>query len=666
MTKINPEKLLETLSILLTPKGGIKSEDVVDQLIRLMQKYSKKLVSRTIYVQILKATSEQHLLTFLTQDSWRLLWTWFENAIRTKNWAECGNLIQLFGQCPMMEERFRGNWKMNQILNQIMRFSWEDRTTKNMAIEICGQFMSLMPSGGMAVGEGGIQLEGKTMSEHIIYQGKHIGWKTDFHVNPLDLPAEVWLSILLYLPFPDLKNVTLVSRSHLMSQLAQGSELGMVHGAKLWRKKKFDSLQMTEGGNIEKLFSIPRYLFLESLCLDGEHKWPVLVQSDFDALLSHLNSGLSQLSCLNIYIAELKDISSNVLSNIVVKIRKVVINYCQLTKDQVWNVFNQINQEKELKLKDLRLVPRQAKQKRERFDSYSGLHVEGICPKLFANAVSKLEVFCISEITANQWSEVCQSIIRKENSKGPALKLLYVELNLSVMFVICPQIMSSALSLVEEVSIKITPNNEDDFNYCYDDYETYHIDTSNRTKEIFSKILSADCLHLKYLTLVNFSFKDIGLIGEAVSKLHDFSLASYNRKPEKDLEKEDEDDGDDDESDCEDEEEWCTIRLEAEYSMFSSTQIANILECGIKSKTLKYLNLGPQPSDTIVGIYGHKRTLIDEAKGKMGLKFKYREVYKEEDIYSSSEFEEDMEEEGTEDEEIGEEEQDTEGDEEDE
>ena len=32
----------------------------------------------------------------------------------------------------------------------------------------------------------GFQLRGKGMGEPIIYQGKHIGWKTDFDVDPLD------------------------------------------------------------------------------------------------------------------------------------------------------------------------------------------------------------------------------------------------------------------------------------------------------------------------------------------------------------------------------------------------------------------------------------------------------------------------------------------------
>jgi len=45
--------------------------------------------------------------------------------------------------------------------------------------------LSLLPSGGGA-SEDEVKLKGKGMGEPIIYQGKHIGWKTDFDVDPLD------------------------------------------------------------------------------------------------------------------------------------------------------------------------------------------------------------------------------------------------------------------------------------------------------------------------------------------------------------------------------------------------------------------------------------------------------------------------------------------------
>ena len=55
MPRIDPQQLLKTLGILLSPSGGIKSSEEVDRLVKLMSKFSRKLVSKCIYVQILKA-----------------------------------------------------------------------------------------------------------------------------------------------------------------------------------------------------------------------------------------------------------------------------------------------------------------------------------------------------------------------------------------------------------------------------------------------------------------------------------------------------------------------------------------------------------------------------------------------------------------------------------
>lgn len=55
--RIDPLSLLKCLSVLLSPNGGIKSKDEVIRLANLMTKFSKKLVSKCIYIQILKSSS---------------------------------------------------------------------------------------------------------------------------------------------------------------------------------------------------------------------------------------------------------------------------------------------------------------------------------------------------------------------------------------------------------------------------------------------------------------------------------------------------------------------------------------------------------------------------------------------------------------------------------
>ena len=65
MPRIDPHQLLKTLGVLLAPSGGIKSNDEVIRLVTLMHKFSKKLVSKCIYVKILKATTQDLLDRFL-------------------------------------------------------------------------------------------------------------------------------------------------------------------------------------------------------------------------------------------------------------------------------------------------------------------------------------------------------------------------------------------------------------------------------------------------------------------------------------------------------------------------------------------------------------------------------------------------------------------------
>lgn len=95
MPRIDPTQLLKTLSVLLAPHGGIKSSEEVrndklavkissgnlfhpqvSRLVQLMQKFSKKLVSKIIYVKILKSSSSELLDRFLNEKGWDLLNYW--------------------------------------------------------------------------------------------------------------------------------------------------------------------------------------------------------------------------------------------------------------------------------------------------------------------------------------------------------------------------------------------------------------------------------------------------------------------------------------------------------------------------------------------------------------------------------------------------------------
>ena len=82
MPRIDPQQLLKTLGVLLGPHGGIKSSEEVVRLVQLMQKFSRKLVSKCIYIRILKATPNELLEHFLSERGWELLNQWFSDAIK--------------------------------------------------------------------------------------------------------------------------------------------------------------------------------------------------------------------------------------------------------------------------------------------------------------------------------------------------------------------------------------------------------------------------------------------------------------------------------------------------------------------------------------------------------------------------------------------------------
>ena len=50
---ITPSRLLETLKVLLSKSGGIKSHDELPRIIAVMEKFNKKLVCKSIYLNVL-------------------------------------------------------------------------------------------------------------------------------------------------------------------------------------------------------------------------------------------------------------------------------------------------------------------------------------------------------------------------------------------------------------------------------------------------------------------------------------------------------------------------------------------------------------------------------------------------------------------------------------
>ncbi|XP_073941620.1 phosphatase 1 nuclear targeting subunit [Choristoneura fumiferana] len=109
MPRIDPIQLLNCLSVLLSPNGGIKSRDEVQRLANLMTKFSKKLVSKCIYIQILKCTETELLGLFMGSGGWRLVHMWLTESIVAKNWPLVRELLELLLLCPVDIEHLKTN-----------------------------------------------------------------------------------------------------------------------------------------------------------------------------------------------------------------------------------------------------------------------------------------------------------------------------------------------------------------------------------------------------------------------------------------------------------------------------------------------------------------------------------------------------------------------------
>lgn len=75
----------------------------------LMTKFSKKLVSKCIYIQILKCTETELLGLFMGSGGWSLVHTWLTESVVAKNSPLIKELLELLLLCPVDIERLKTN-----------------------------------------------------------------------------------------------------------------------------------------------------------------------------------------------------------------------------------------------------------------------------------------------------------------------------------------------------------------------------------------------------------------------------------------------------------------------------------------------------------------------------------------------------------------------------
>lgn len=74
-----------------------------------MTKFSKKLVSKCVYVLILKNTDQTLVDLFMSEGGWNLIHTWLQDAIHISNWDLVKEILSLLLVTPVDVERLKLN-----------------------------------------------------------------------------------------------------------------------------------------------------------------------------------------------------------------------------------------------------------------------------------------------------------------------------------------------------------------------------------------------------------------------------------------------------------------------------------------------------------------------------------------------------------------------------
>lgn len=87
-----------------------------------MSKFSKKLVSKCVYILILK-NSKSHLVNmFMAEGGWNLIQSWLQDATQISNWNLVNEILSLLLITPVDVERL----KLNNIPKLVKNLSRRD------------------------------------------------------------------------------------------------------------------------------------------------------------------------------------------------------------------------------------------------------------------------------------------------------------------------------------------------------------------------------------------------------------------------------------------------------------------------------------------------------------------------------------------------------------
>ncbi|XP_033122540.1 serine/threonine-protein phosphatase 1 regulatory subunit 10-like isoform X2 [Anneissia japonica] len=108
-TAVDPRQLLNALSSLLTPKGEIKDEDHVEKILSFM-KSSRKLVSKCIYMNIIRATHPKEvLMKFVECGGWEMINHWLHEGLENEHNIVVIEIMKVLKHLPVTVDILKKN-----------------------------------------------------------------------------------------------------------------------------------------------------------------------------------------------------------------------------------------------------------------------------------------------------------------------------------------------------------------------------------------------------------------------------------------------------------------------------------------------------------------------------------------------------------------------------
>lgn len=106
-----------------------------------MEKYSKKLVSKCIYIQILKCTETDLLGQFMAAGGWNLVHNWLRDGVESNNWAFIQELLEMLLLCPVDGNRLKSNHTPKIVKN--LSISCVHQTVKILSSKLVEQWLRI-------------------------------------------------------------------------------------------------------------------------------------------------------------------------------------------------------------------------------------------------------------------------------------------------------------------------------------------------------------------------------------------------------------------------------------------------------------------------------------------------------------------------------------------